>query len=281
MGPMIEIPGNEQPIGHLSVGVLAKAKAAMEVNRMGNAVEIQMPSQMAVEPARSVMTPMEMMDRAIANGASIEMLEKLMGMQERYEANQARKAFDAAISEAKAKIPPIIRNATGHNQKRYADFSAIARVVDPILSAHGLSYRFKTSQSDRVTVTCIISHKDGHAEETSLSGAPDTSGNKNSIQAIGSTLSYLSRYSLMAALGLSASNDDDGAAAGRNEDQNRTISPEQVKIILQLLDETGSDIEKFCQIGKIDAVPEMLASQFDSAVQMLNQKKAKMQRATA
>ncbi len=204
-----------------------------------------------------------------------------MSLQERWEASQARKAFDAAISAAKAEIPAIVRNATGHNNKRYADFSAIATVVDPILSKHGLSYRFRTTQTDKVTVTCVLSHKEGHAEETTLSGAPDTSGNKNAIQAIGSALTYLSRYSLMAALGLAATNDDDGKSAGKSDDELRRISPEQVKEILALLEETESDIEKFCEVAKIGAVPDMLASDFDGAVRVLNVKKNKMHQRAA
>ena len=89
--------------------------------------------------SNNALTPMDLIDRATANGATPETLEKLLALQERYEANQARKAYDTAISEAKAEIPPIVRNATGHNSKKYVDFSAIARVVDPILSRHGLS----------------------------------------------------------------------------------------------------------------------------------------------
>lgn len=64
-----------------------------------------------------------------------------------------------------------------------------------------------------VTVTCIISHRDGHFEENTLSAGRDESGNKNSIQAVGSTLTYLQRMTLKASLGLAASDDDDGASA--------------------------------------------------------------------
>lgn len=231
-------------------------------------------------PPRAV-TPMDMVDRALSSGATPETLERLLALQERWEANEARKAFDAAIAAAKAQIPPIARNAEGHNKKRYADFSAIATVVDPILSSHGLSYRFKTSQTDKITVTCVLSHKEGHSEETTLSGGPDTSGNKNAIQAIGSTLTYLQRYSLNAALGLSAANDDDGASSGKSDDQFRTITFEQVRVILDLLTETDSDIEQFCRVGNIASVPEMAANQFDNAVRLLNQKKAKMQQRSA
>lgn len=162
---------------------------------------------------RSPITPMEMLNTALTRGADVAVLERLMGLQERYEANQARKAFDAAIADAKGEIGPIMRNATGHNDKRYADFAAIARTVDPILTKHGLTYRFRTEQADKIHVTCILSHKDGHSETTTLAGPSDTSGNKNAIQAIGSTLTYLQRYSLIQMLGLATSNDDDGRAA--------------------------------------------------------------------
>jgi hypothetical protein len=175
-------------------------------------------SNAASAPPAQPITPMEMLNTALTRGADISVLEKLMALQERWEANQARKAFDAAIAEAKGEIGPIVRNAKGHNDKRYADFSAIARTVDPILAKHGLTYRFRTEQTDRIHVTCILSHRDGHSETTTLAGPADNSGSKNAIQAIGSTLTYLQRYSLVQALGLAASNDDDGKSAAPTAD---------------------------------------------------------------
>ena len=81
------------------------------------------------------------------------------------------------------------------------------------MAAHGLSYRFRTIQDGAIKVTCILSHKSGHSEENTLSGPADASGSKNAIQAIGSTLTYLQRYTLTQALGLAASDDDDGRSA--------------------------------------------------------------------
>lgn len=235
----------------------------------------------AVRQESNAVTPMDMLDRAVSSGASIETLEKLMALQERWEANQARKAFDAAISDAKSEIPIVTKNATGHNSKRYADFSAYAAALKPILAKYGLSYRFRSDQTDRITVTCILSHKDGHSEESTLSGPADASGNKNAIQAIGSTLTYLQRYTLVQALGLAAAEDDDGKAATSSEtgDPER-ISEAQLKQIRRLLEETNSDVAAFCRIGNLDALPDMPAVEFDGAIRMLEQKKAK-QRAGA
>ena len=151
---------------------------------------------------RVPMTPMDMLGRAVAAGADIDVLEKLMALEERWRSNEARMAFDEAVSAAKREIPVIIKNATGHNRMKYANFAAIAKTVDPIISNHGLSYRFRTAQSEKgISVTCILSHKAGHFEETTLSGPADSSGSKNAIQAIGSTLTYLQRYSLVQMLG--------------------------------------------------------------------------------
>lgn len=214
------------------------------------------------------LTPMEMMDRAIANGAGVEVLEKLMGLQERFEKNQARKAFDAAIAAAKAELPEIIKNATGHNNKRYADFAAIARAINPILSKHGLSYRFRSHQDDRVHVTCVLAHSAGHSEEATIAGPPDKSGNKNDIQAIGSTLTYLQRYSLTQMLGLASSEDDDGRRGG-----SEPITDDQRAELQALIDDTGSDIRRFCAAFGISAVADLPSASYQRAIQMLNAKK--------
>lgn len=177
-------------------------------------------------PVAPAVTPMALIERAMASGASMEQLEKLLDLQQRWEKNEARKAFDEAMAAAKADIPVIHKNREvdftsqkGRTNYRYEDLAEIARTVDPILARHGLSYRFRTSSppNEPVTVTCVIAHRSGHSEENTLCAGRDDSGNKNSIQAIGSTLTYLQRMTLKAALGLSASTDDDGRGAGGGE----------------------------------------------------------------
>lgn len=218
----------------------------------------------------SIMTPMGMIQRALDSNASMEVIEKMMHLQERWEASQARKAFDSAVAEAKANIPVITKNASGHNKIRYANFAAIASTVDPILGPLGLSYRFRTSQSDKaISVTCILSHKAGHFEETTLSGPSDTSGNKNAIQSIGSTLTYLQRYSLVQMLGLAAAEDDDGNTAGMGE----TINDESLQQLQDLATEVGANMAAFCKLLKVESLEKLPARQFDSAMALLKSKR--------
>ena len=171
-----------------------------------------------------VVTPMEMVQQAVTSGAGLDVVSKLMDLQERWEANQGRKAFDNAVAEAKGEIPPIVKDKrVGFESRRTGDTTSysheslgqIASIVDPILNRHGLSYRYKASQEGgRVSVTCVLSHRDGYSEETTLSAGADDSGKKNSIQAIGSTTTYLQRYTLKLALGLATTEkDDDGASS--------------------------------------------------------------------
>jgi hypothetical protein len=215
------------------------------------------------------MTPMDMLGHAVERGADLDMIEKLMGLQERWEKNQARKSFDEAIAAAKKEIPVIVRNATGHNSKRYADFAAIAKTVDPILGQHGLSYRFRTVQTEKaITVTCVL-FGHGHSEETSLSGPADASGSKNAIQAIGSTLTYLQRYSLVQMLGLAAADDDDGKASHGGV----TITEDQAADLVALADDVGADRAKFCKYFKVESFSALPASRFQAAVDALNAKR--------
>jgi len=235
-----------------------------------------------VEPIQNTaLTPMDMVGRAVASGASIEVVEKLMALHERWEANQGRKAFDEAMAAAKAEIPVIFKSREvdftspkGRTHYRYEDLAEIAKTINPILGKHGLSYRFRTTSpaNEPVTVTCIVSHRLGYSEENSLSAGRDESGNKNSIQAIGSTLTYLQRMTLKAALGLAASSDDDGASAGNA----MTISEEQLKKLQTLASEVGGDVAKLCGHFKIDSLPDLPIARFAEAVGIMELKRQKV-----
>lgn len=220
--------------------------------------------------APAPMSPADLVAYAIQSGQPIEIIREAIALSKELRQAQALEAFDAAVADAKAEISPAIKNRTGNNSKRYADFAAYAAVVDPIIGKHGLSYRFRTTQDDRIHVTCVLSHRAGHREETTLAGPSDTTGSKNAIQAIGSTLTYLQRYTLVQALGLAASEDDDGRAS---DGDSGPITEEQAGFIRKLADDNGRDLAGFCKYFKIDAVPELLAKDFGRAVTALSKKK--------
>jgi hypothetical protein len=208
--------------------------------------------------------------------ADIEKFERLVAMKERIDQQAAQRSFNLAISAAKGEIGVISKNrqvdfstAKGRTNYKYEDFSSVARTIDPPLARHGLSYRFRSVQDKgTLTVTCIISHRDGHSEETTLSAGEDHSGNKNSIQAIGSAAMYLQRYTLKLALGLASSDDDDGRSVGAGP----TISGDQLTKLYSRIDEVKADVEKFVAHLGVDRLDDLPASRFDFAMSALNRK---------
>jgi len=151
---------------------------------------------------------------AIDKGADIATIEKFMDLQERQMAMEAKQAFTAAINSFRTSCPTITKTKKGHNTT-YAGLAESIEQIKGAMSDNGLCHRWTTGKDTDglVLVTCIVSHIGGHEESTTLTGEPDTSGSKNTIQAVGSTVSYLQRYTLFAALGLASSDaDTDGNA---------------------------------------------------------------------
>lgn len=165
-------------------------------------------------------TPMTMLDAAVRQGVSIETLDKLMALQERWEANEARKAFSEAMSAFRAENISVRKNkdadyGKGSAAYSYATLDAVCDAIVGALSKHGLSHHWETKQSgDQVTVACHITHRMGHRESTSLTSGLDQTGSKNKIQALGSAVKYLERYTLLAITGLAVKDKDDDDGHG-------------------------------------------------------------------
>lgn len=218
-----------------------------------------------------------------------ERAERFLKMYVEEEKRRAVNAFNDAISMAKGEIPPITKNRTvdftGRSGVRtnykYEDLAEIARVVDPILKKYGLSYRFRSEQTgQKLKVTCIVTHALGHFEENALEAAEDHSGNKNPTQAIGSTATFLQRYTLKLSLGLAASNDTDGNTPRQQADA-QPISEEQFKELSSLITETQTDIDKFLSFGGLESISDMTTADFPKAKAMLMQKREMLAKSKA
>lgn len=164
-------------------------------------------------------TPMAMLQLAVEKGASVEQLERLMALQERYEANEAKKEFVAALAKFKADPPEIIKNikvSFGNTKYAHAGLDQASDKIGAALSAVGLSHTWDVQQEGtKIQVTCILTHSRGHSESVSMEGAADTTGSKSANQAIASTVSFFQRYTLLMAVGVAPKNvDDDGKGGG-------------------------------------------------------------------
>lgn len=187
---------------------------------MSNAqlTEIDQPATSTRALAVADNSPVAMMMAAMDRGASLEQVEKMMDLQDRWEAREAEKSYNKAFAEFKAEAVIIIKAKSVTDGplrgKSYAELHDVVHAVTPALSRHGLSASWKLTKDEPqwMEVTCTLKHIDGHSDSVSMGGPPDAGGAKNALQARASTKSYLERYTLKAVCGVAEGGDDsDGA----------------------------------------------------------------------
>jgi ERF superfamily protein len=167
-------------------------------------------------------TPTQMVAIAVQRGADLAYVKELMDLQERWEANQARKAFNAALAAFKKNPPVVVKDMLNKQYgSKYSSLGNLVNVVNAALGEHGLSASWDPVVSgDVIKVTCILEHIDGHSKRVTIEGPRDVSGAKNTLQQIRSTLTYLKGDTFEAVTGIAskvANVDDDGNGAGKGE----------------------------------------------------------------
>jgi ERF superfamily len=214
---------------------------------------VETQTAVAVTPERLPPSPMALLQVAVDRGADITQLERLIALQERMEANEARRALNKAFSDFKAEAVRIVKNKTTDAGplagRKYAELFTIVNAVTPALSKHGLSVSWwiTRDEKDWIEVTCTMKHTGGASESVSMGGPPDSGGAKSPIQARASTVTYLERYTLKAITGLSEQgDDDDGTDTGEGK-------PSHPRCLAMVADaETIDDlrrIERECKAG--------------------------------
>jgi hypothetical protein len=156
----------------------------------------------------------------------IAKFEVLLRMQREIMDQQARRQFNASMSEAQAEMMPVIRGATNtHTNSKYAKLETIDRDMRPIYTRHGFSVRYGSASPLKdgwIRITCTVAHSGGYFEEHYLDAQLDTAGskgtaNKPPIQAVGSSVTYLRRYLLTMVFNIVLADDDDDGEATRQQ----------------------------------------------------------------
>jgi len=217
----------------------------------------------------ATVTPASLLVLAVEQNADLDKLERLMDLEERWEKAEAKKAFVVATSSFRSQCPIIDRTRKGHNGK-YAGLAETLEQIKGLMGDCGLSHSWKIDQHENglISVQCSLTHIGGHTECTSMSAAPDDTGSKNSIQALGSTVSYLERYTLFALLGMASKDmDQDGGAP------QKYITAEQVANIEALIEDVGANREGFLKVCKLDDFSQMTVDKYKGAIKRLEEKR--------
>lgn len=217
--------------------------------------------------------PMALVEMAVSKDMDISKLERLMDLAERHQKKLAEQEFFKAFNGFQSNVPTIKKKKQGHGYM-YAPLGDIAKQIRATLERHQLTYRFRIDdKGDVIRVTCIVTHINGHSEETTMEGAPDDSGKKNVIQSRGSAVQYLQRYTLIAALGLTTADED---IDGRVEDPAlKPITADQLTELQDLLANTDIDDEGLCKRARVNKLTEITAGRYDSITAWLRAKSVK------
>lgn len=173
-------------------------------------------------------SPAAMMMTALSRGANLDQIERMMELQQQWERREAEKAYNLALAAFKAENIKITKNKlvdfetrVGRTTYMHAELAQVVDAVGPALSRHGFGWSWKLEQSNgAIKVSCVLRHRLGHQESVTLEARADESGGKNPIQAIVSTITYLSRHTLKLITGTAESGeDDDGESGGRGAEQ--------------------------------------------------------------
>lgn len=228
---------------------------------------------------------LQIIERAAQNpDVDIDKMERLLAMQERIWERNAKQAFTEAKIAMRPKLPEIsmrgriIIREKGKpenilQETPFARFEDIHEAVMPILSAHGFDLAFKNSLAPdgKVRVTTILSHVDGHSEETYFDLPHDSSGSKNAVQAVGSSTSYGKRYGVLNILNIRVCGEDDDGEKGGTEG----ISEAQYQELAALISEVGADLDKFTRFLRVPSLSDLPADRFEDAKKALEAKRKK------
>lgn len=216
-------------------------------------------------------TPMMLLQQAVDAGLNPDHLEKLMLLQERYERNQAEKAFNAAMHDCQQEMPKVVRNAENLQTKSmYADLEAVQNVARPVYTAHGFSLSYGEGDcpvpSFKRTV-CDVRHVGGHCVRYHLDLPIDGVGPKgnpiggmNAVQGCISTTSYGQRRLLCMIFNITlAGEDDDGQGVA-------TIDDKQVVVLNEWMEVTNTSLDGFLKWAGCKTLNKFPQRKFPEAI---------------
>ena len=123
-----------------------------------------------------------------------------------------------ALIKAQGEFPAVVKDSTNpHFKNRYADLDTVCSTVNPVLRVNGLIV-VQTAEGDGLRTT--LYHKSGE----SITGVQTLHPAQDTPQGFHGAMTYARRYQILAMLGISSSDDDDGNTASKKP-ENKPLAP--------------------------------------------------------
>jgi hypothetical protein len=228
----------------------------------------------AAEPAPETTSLVRL---AIERGVPVEIVERLVALEEHVADRAARAAYFAALARFQAACPPIAKTKTATIVSRktgtsfsytYAPLDEVARTIRPHLEANDLSYNWTVrAEAGSLIVSAHSRHIDGHCEVSEFPVPIDKSGRMSDAQAAAAALTFGKRQSLLSVFGLTTADEDvDGAGGGDEEGEDVELVNEDQ--LAQLKGLIGSPDEEAAFLDWIGcaSLREIPADDFERAI---------------
>jgi ERF superfamily len=180
--------------------------------------------------------PAAMIAAALRTGRfEIDELERLYELQRQYDKDEAKKAFHLAKADFKRSPPDIVRDMLNKQyNSTYASIAAVVNTTNAALAPHGLDAHWDITEQTKegMKVACILTHAQGHSERVEMWGPMDTSGQKNPLQQVNSTFTYLKIGTFEAVTGVASrvgNADDDGNGNATKETEEQRAARESAE----------------------------------------------------
>ena len=204
----------------------------------------------------------------------VEKMERLLAMHERILEGDRKAEFNKALAAVQAKMPQLDQNGRidyGKGQPiKYAKLEDIDDVIRPIYSAYGFAVAWDTqNEGDGKFIRIVgdFKHSCGHSERRSVLMPIDSSGGKQPIQGVVSTISYGKRTLLKMFFNLiERGTDRDGASTQK-------ITEDQAQTIEDLIAESKANRGGFLQFMKVDRIESIAAGDYGKAINALETKR--------
>lgn len=205
-------------------------------------------------------TPMTIISQMVTSGSmDVETVKGLLDIQKSLDLQESIRSFNRDFAMMRSEMPIFKREKKAYTTT-YTPLEDIMKLAQPVLSKYGFSASFSTSQIDAkaVSVTCDIMHRDGHSKSTSLIVPVEvvTKG-MNSMQALGSAITYGKRYTISGLLNIVTADDQDNNGFAESARQAKPkISDEQMEKAKKAIETNKTTLDQI--IGHYDVTPQQI-----------------------
>lgn len=234
---------------------------------------------------------LHMLERLAVNpDVDVAKLSALLDMKERVADRQAEREFNAAMVQVQLAMPRVKKNGWVSKNKAgeredpkngyaFATWEDMDTALRPLMREHGFVLSFNSEPPGRegggAWVIGTLLHIGGHSRDARINLSLDSGAGRNSLQAMGSTLSYGKRYVAEMLFNIVREGKDDDATTGGIIYVNAAKAEE----IDALIATTKIDRAAFLQWAEVTSTSEIRLENYTSTLNAIHTKARQMAKA--